>query len=49
MCPGDRLAQGRPISQFEVRIAAIARRSGARLATRHTGDFRDGKVALIDP
>jgi predicted nucleic acid-binding protein len=45
----DRRAQGRPIAQFDAQIAAIARRSGARLATRNTEEFRDCKLALIDP
>jgi len=40
---------GQPISQFDAQFAAIARRAGARLATRNTNDFRDCKVALIDP
>ena len=40
---------GRPISQFDAQIAAIARRAGARLATRNTNDFRNCKLGLIDP
>lgn len=40
---------GRPISQFDAQIAAIARRAGTRLATRNTNDFRNCKVGLIDP
>lgn len=46
---GDRRAQGRPISQFDAQIAAIARRAGARVATRNTDDFLSCGVALIDP
>lgn len=46
---GERREMGRPISQFDAQIAAIARRTGARLATRNTDDFRNCKVALIDP
>lgn len=40
---------GRPISQFDAQIAAIARQVSARLATRNTGDFEQCGVALIDP
>jgi hypothetical protein len=40
---------GQPISQFDAQIAAIARRAGARLATRNTNDFSNCRVALIDP
>jgi hypothetical protein len=45
----ERREMGRPISQFDAQIAAIARRAGARLATRNTDDFRNCKVSLIDP
>ena len=40
---------GRPISQFDAQIAAIARRAGARLATRNIADFEHCGVELIDP
>jgi predicted nucleic acid-binding protein len=40
---------GRPISQFDAQIAAIARHHGARLATRNTADFEACGVALVDP
>lgn len=40
---------GRPISQFDAQIAAIARQTCARLATRNTADFEQCGVALIDP
>jgi toxin FitB len=44
-----RRASGRPISQFDAQIAAIARRHGAKLATRNTADFADCGLVLIDP
>ena len=44
-----RRAAGRPISQFDAQIAAIARRHGAGLATRNVGDFRDCGLTVIDP
>lgn len=40
---------GRPISQFDAQIAAIARMHGAHLATRNTADFEGCEVDLIDP
>lgn len=40
---------GRPISQFDAQIAAIARSRGATLATRNIRDFEHCGVALIDP
>ncbi len=40
---------GRPISQFDAMIAAMARSRGARLATRNTKDFVDCRVDVIDP
>jgi predicted nucleic acid-binding protein len=45
----ERREMGRPISQFDAQIAAIARRAGARLATRNTDDFRNCKLGLIVP
>jgi predicted nucleic acid-binding protein len=45
----ERRSLGRPISQFDAQIAAIARRAGAKLATRNTVDFERCGVALIDP
>ena len=40
---------GRPISQFDAQIAAIARTHGAHLATRNIRDFTACGVDLIDP
>lgn len=40
---------GRPISQFDAQIAAIALRHRSKLATRNTGDFEGCGVTLVDP
>jgi predicted nucleic acid-binding protein len=45
----ERRLAGRPISQFDAQIAAIARSRGATVATRNTGDFQGCGVGLIDP
>jgi predicted nucleic acid-binding protein len=45
----DRETSGRPMSVADAQIAAIARRHGAVLATRNTGDFTDTGVELLDP
>lgn len=44
-----RRQSGRPISQFDAMIAAMARSRGPRLATRNVRDFADCGVTLIDP
>jgi toxin FitB len=44
-----RKAAGRPISQFDAMIAAIARCHRASLATRNTADFVHCQIRLIDP
>lgn len=44
-----RKSLGRPISQFDAQIAAIARSRKAHLATRNTADFMDCGIRLIDP
>jgi predicted nucleic acid-binding protein len=45
----ERRAAGRPISQFDCQIAAIARAHGAAVATRNTGDFEGCGINVIDP
>ena len=40
---------GRPISNFDAQIVAIARTHAATLATRNTGDFEGCGVRLINP
>lgn len=44
-----RRAAGRPISQFDCQIAAIAHSYGAAVATRNTADFAGCGIAVIDP
>lgn len=45
----ERRRRGRPISQFDAQIAAIAHSRRASLATRNVADFRDCGLVLIDP
>ena len=45
----DRRSAGRPISQFDAQIAAIARWCGATVATRNTDDFEGCGVDLVNP
>jgi len=40
---------GRPISQFDAQIAAIARATGAAVATRNVDDFHRCGIKIIDP
>jgi predicted nucleic acid-binding protein len=40
---------GKPISQFDAMIAAMARSRGARLATRNVKDFVGCGIEVIDP
>jgi hypothetical protein len=44
-----RKAAGRPMSQFDAMIAAIARSRGAAVATRNTTDFEHCGIRLINP
>lgn len=45
----DRRRAGRPISHFDAQIAAIARSTGAAIATRNLTDFDGCGVTLVDP
>jgi predicted nucleic acid-binding protein len=45
----SRKAAGRPMSQFDAMIAAIARSHGATVATRNTTDFEHCGIRLINP
>jgi predicted nucleic acid-binding protein len=44
-----RIRAGRPISQFDAMIAAIARSRGASVATRNTADFDHCGIPVINP
>ncbi len=45
----DRRRAGRPISNFDAQIAAIARTVGAVIATRNVADFTDCGVKVVNP
>jgi len=45
----QRRQSGRPISQADAQIAAIARSRGASLATRNVSDFEDCGIDVINP
>ena len=45
----SRRAKGRPMSVIDGQIAAIARASGATLATRNVADFEDCDLTLVNP
>jgi len=45
----DRRRAGRPISHFDAQIAAIARSTGATVATRNVTDFEGCGVRLLNP
>ena len=40
---------GRPISQFDCQIAAIARSREAAVATRNTADFDGSGIVVLNP
>ncbi|MDE0409046.1 MAG: type II toxin-antitoxin system VapC family toxin [Alphaproteobacteria bacterium] len=44
-----RRAAGRPVSQSDSQIAAIARSRGMAVATRNVRDFEGAGVAVVDP
>jgi predicted nucleic acid-binding protein len=45
----SRRLAGKPISQFDAIIVAIARSRGASLATRNVGDFEGCGIGVINP
>lgn len=45
----ERRSTGRPITQFDAQIAAIARANGASVATRNVRDFEACGIDLTDP
>lgn len=45
----SRRKQGRPMSEFDAQIAAIARAKNAVIATRDTGDFEGCGVRMVNP
>ena len=49
MIAATRRLAGRPISQADAQIAAIAASRGATIATRNVTDFTDCGVAVLDP
>ena len=42
-------AAGRPISQFDAQIAAIALQAGTTLATRNVNDFESCGITVVNP
>lgn len=45
----ERRASGRPISQFDAQISAIARHQGFGVATRNVADFEGCGVVVVNP
>jgi hypothetical protein len=45
----QRRRAGRPISQFDAQIAAVARSAGAAIATRNVTDYEGCGVKVLDP
>lgn len=48
-CAAARQAAGRPMSQFDAQIAAIARHHGMTIATRNVADFEGCGAGVVDP
>lgn len=44
-----RRATGKPVTQFDAQIAAIARSRGAAIATRNSDDFEDCGIVIVNP
>ena len=44
-----RRASGRPVTQFDTQIAAIAQARGAAVATRNTADFEGCGITVLNP
>jgi len=44
-----RRALGRPVTQFDAQIAAIAQTRGGAVATRNTADFEGCGIAVLNP
>ena len=49
MLAAERRVAGRPISQSDCQIAAIARCRGASVATRDVDDFEESGIEVINP
>lgn len=45
----NRRREGRPITEFDAQIAAIAYVHGAVLASRNTADFEGCSIPLVNP
>jgi predicted nucleic acid-binding protein len=45
----DRRAAGRPVTDFDTQIAAIAMVHGAAMATRNTRDFEGCGISVLNP
>jgi len=45
----ERRQSGRPITQFDAQIAAIARSRGAAIATRNASDFEGCGILVVNP
>jgi predicted nucleic acid-binding protein len=45
----ERRQAGKPITQFDAQIAAIARSTGAAIATRNASDFEGCGIPVVNP